>query len=362
MPANTITNLALDRVYSTTLQAVRDSVAMEIVQSNPLLWHMYRQGAVRYEGGTECRLPVVLTESQNVSAIGTYDTFSTTPEDGPDTSRYPTWYKNRASVVVDNTELAQNRGAYQIVNLLNAKMAISKISMINELSRQLFTTNLGAANELAGLPNFIGIAGTAAQSAQSAAGVVGGITQATYPNWQNQFGTMTAFGTDGLDTWEQIYMDASKKSTHPDIILTDPQVYRFFKRLVAPNQAERDKALWDQGFQNLLFEGTPVVPEEQLDQTGRTYFLTTTGKRSVNDFNLKPEHFTVPGKNPFVQGKATGVGLQLAILTHDDFRMTDFMTPPNSDVIIAHTYFTSMLTASSLARQGISQFTGAIQF
>ena len=173
---------------------------------------------------------------------------------------------------------------------------------------------------------------------------------------------MTAFGTDGLDVWEQLYMDASKKSTHPDIILTDPTVYRFFKRLVAPNQAERDKALWDQGFQNLLFEGTPVVPEEQLAGTGHTYMLTTTGKRQVNDFNLKPEHFSTPGKNPMVQGKATGVGLQLAILEHDDFRMTDFMTPPNSDVIIAHTYFTAMLTASSLARQAVSEFSGAIQF
>ena len=45
MAANTIGSppgeLALNRVYSTTLQAVRDSVAMEIVQANPLLWHMY---------------------------------------------------------------------------------------------------------------------------------------------------------------------------------------------------------------------------------------------------------------------------------------------------------------------------------
>jgi hypothetical protein len=352
MPASSAT-ISFDRVYSTTLQAVRDTVAMEIVQSNPLLWHMYRQGAVQYEGGTECRLPVVLTESSNVSAISTYETFSTTPEDGPDTARYPTWYKNRASVVVDNTELSQNRGAYQIVNLLNAKMAISKISLMNELSRQLFASNATAPKEIAGLPQFISSTGTGL--------TVGGIAQASYANWQNQFGTMTAFGTDGLDTWEQIYMDASKKGTHPDIILVDPRVYRFFKRLVAPNQAERDKALWDQGFQNLLFEGTPVVPEEQL-VAGECYFLTTTGKRGVNDFNLKPEHFTVPGKNPLVQGKATGVGLQLGVLSNDDFRMTDFMTPPNSDVIMAHQYFTCMLTASSLARQGISTFTGTVQF
>jgi hypothetical protein len=258
--------------------------------------------------------------------------------------------------VVDNTELSQNRGPYEIVNLLNAKMAISKISLINELNRQLYTSNAAAPKELNGLPDLIGTAGT------GTGGSVGGITQAAYPNWQNQFGSITAFGTDGLDTWTELYMDCSKKGTHPDLIVTSPTVYRFFKRLTAPNQEERDRALWDQGFQNLLFEGTPVVPDDQLEGTGLTYMLTTTGKRAVNDFNLKAEYFTVPGKNPLVQGKATGVGLQLAILSHDDFRMTDFMTPPNSDVIISHTYFTAMLTASSLARQGVSSFSGTIQF
>ena len=54
--------------------------------------------------------------------------------------------------------------------------------------------------------------------------------------------------------------------------------------------------------------------------------------------------------------------MQLAILSNDDFRMTDFMTPPNSDVIMAHQYFTCMLTASSLARQGVTEFSGTIQF
>ena len=373
MPTTTINGLALDRVYSTTMHVQRDTVAMEIVQANPLLWHFYRQGAVQYQGGTECRLPVVLQESQNVGAIGTYATFSTSPEDGPDTARYPTWYKNRSSVVVDNTELSQNRGPQQIVNLLQAKLAIAKISMINDLNRQLYADG-GAATGTAGANTLElnGVASMGEQIAATAAGQgttgqqsVGGIDKragtTAASNWWNQFGQISAFGTDGLDVWEEIYMDCSTKGTHPDIILCDPRVYRFFKRLVAPNQEERDKALWDQGFQNLLFEGTPVVPDEELS-SGEAYFLTTTGKRAVNDFNLKPEYFSVPGKNPLAKGAATGIGMQLAILSNDDFRMTDFMTPPNSDVIIAHTYFTGMLTTSSLARQGVTNFSGTVQF
>ena len=358
--------IPFDRVYSTTAAAERSTVAMEIVQSNPLLWHFYRQGSLIYEGGTECRVPVVLTESQNVGAIGTYATFATTPEDGPDKARYHTWYKNRASMVIDNTELAQNRGKYQIVNLLQAKMAIAKISMINDLSRQLHGTggtqfipaNAGvAALELNGLASMIEPLPPAAPQVQTP----GGISKVAFPRWQNQFGSITAFGTDGLDVWEQVYMNCSQRGTHPDIMLTDPAVYRFFKRLVAPNQEERDVALWNQGFENLLFNGTPVVPDEELAGSGGlTYFLTASGKRGVTDFNLKPEYFEVPGKNPLVQGKGTGIGLQLAILQSDDFRQTEFLTPPNSDVILSHTYFTSMLVSSSMGRQGVTNFAGGV--
>ena len=370
MPAVTA-NIAFDRVYSTTAAAERSTVAMEIVQSNPLLWHMYRQGSIIYEGGTECRVPIVLSESSNVGAIGTYATFATTPEDGPDKARYHSWYKNRASMVIDNTELAQNRGKYQIVNLLQSKMAISKISMVNDLARQMYADG-GAESatsvtplELNGLDSMLDLLAFGNQGTGLGGGVinVGGISKAAYPAvWQNRYGQITAFGTDGLDVWEEVYMDCSKKGTHPDIILTDPQVYRFFKRLVAPNQEERDIAMWNQGFENLLFNGTPVVPDEELAASGKTFFLTTSGKRGVSDFNLKPEYFEVPGKNPLVQGKGTAIGLQLAILSSDDFRQTEFMTPPNSDVILSHTYFTSMLVASSLARQGCVDFSGAIQF
>lgn len=357
MPAVTAT-IPFDRVYSTTAAAERSTVAMEIVQANPLLWHMYRQGAVIYEGGTECRVPVVLNESQNVGAIGTYATFSTTPEDGPDKARYPTWYKNRASMVIDNTELAQNRGKYQIVNLLKAKQAIAKISLVNELSRQMYQNNAARPLELNGLQTgFFEFAAEAAQNA-TVGGILKGPGAAGYARWRNRYGLMAAFGTDGLDRWEEVYMDCSQRGTHPDIMLTDPTVYRFFKRLVAPNQEERDVALWNQGFENLLFNGTPVVPDEELDGTGQTYFITTTGRRTVTDFNLKSEYFEVPGQNPLVQGKATGVGMQLAILKDDDFRQTAFLTPPNSDVILSHLYFTAMLTTSSEGRQGCTDFGG----
>ena len=346
--ASTTANITFDRLYSTTAAIHRKTLAMEIVQSNALLWHLYRQGAVTYAGGTEVRQPVVLQESANVGAIGLYSTFSTAPEDGPTIARYPTWYKNRASCVFDETELGQNEGPERILDLLKVKLAISKISMINDLNRQLYGDNAATPLELNGLQSgFIEFVPEGAQ-----AGTVGGISKAATPTWRNRYGTITTFSTNGLRVWEQVYMDCSSHGTHPDIMITDPQVYRFFKELVAPNQARADISLWNNGFENLLFNSTPVVPEPQLAGTGQTYFLTTSGRRQVTDFNLKPEYFSAPGKNPAVKSTGTGTGLQLAILRKDDFRMTDFRYPPDSDTLLAHLFFTGMLVTSSESRQG----------
>ena len=347
MPSTTA-SITFDRLYSTTAAIHRKTLAMEIVQSNALFWHLYRQGAVTYQGGTEVRQPVVLEESANVGAIGLYSTFSTTPEDGPDTARFPTWYKNRASCVFDETELAQNSGPERILDLLKVKLAIAKISMVNDLNRQLYADNSASPLEINGLQSdFIEFATEATQT-----GTPGGISKAAYPNWRNRYGEITTFSSNGLRVWEEVYMDCSTHGTHPDIMLTDPQVYRFYKELVAPNQERADKALWDQGFENLMFNNCPVVPEPQLAGTGQTYFLTTSGRREVSDFNLKPEWFSAPGKNPAARSTGTGIGLQLAILRKDDFRMTDFRYPPDSDTLLAHLFFTGMLVTSSENRQG----------
>ena len=347
MAANTA-SITFDRLYSTTAAIHRKTLAMEIVQSNALLWHMYRQGAVTYSGGTEVRQPVVLKESSNVGAIGLYSSFATAPEDGPDTARFPTWYKNRASCVFDETELGQNSGPEQILDLLKVKLAIAKTSMVNDINRQLYADNTASPLEINGLQSdFIEFRSEATQ-----VGTVGGISKAAYSNWRNRYGTITTFSTDGLRVWEQVYMDCSSGGTHPDIIMVDPQVYRFFKELVAPNQERKDIELWNAGFENLMFNSTPVVPEPQLAGTGQCYFLTTTGRRAVTDFNLKPEYFSTPGKNPAVKSAGTGTGLQLAILRKDDFRMTDFRYPPDSDTLLAHMFFTCMLVTSSEKRQG----------
>jgi hypothetical protein len=342
----------------------RKQAVYDIIQQNPLLYTFYRTGSVTYQGGTEVRVPVVLQETVNTSEIGTYETFATTPENGPETARYPNWFKRRASIVFDETELGQNEGKHKLLDLLQTKKQIMQISLANEIEAGLHNGNAGAANVFDGLiadalftSGFIQFRTEATQ-----AGTTGGLDRAVYSKWRNKYQTISAFSVDGMTSWLELYMECSEQGTHPNLIVTDPAVYRFYDRYVSPNQQRRDKAMWDAGFENVLFRGTPVVPDPELAGTGRSLFLTMNGKRMVDDFNMKPEHFSKPGKNPLARSTGAGIGLQLAILRKDDFRMTPFRYPANSDTLLQHTFFTSMLCCSSLARQGASAFSGTVQY
>jgi|DEB0MinimDraft_6_1074348.scaffolds.fasta_scaffold00107_11 hypothetical protein len=354
----------LNRVYTTTAEHRKKEVVFDIVQASPTLMHMFNQGAYKLVGGTEVKCPVVLKESSNVRSISKYETHTSAPQDAPQEARYVGWYKLWGGMVLDKTEMSENAkaGGAQVVSLVETHETQMCISVKNDMSRQFFADNSSAAKDLNGLESHLDFDTTANQTRTVGNIPKAGAASNAYANWVNQFGQITAFGTDGLEVMEEVYMDASELGTHPDIGPCDPAVYRFYKETVAPNQRERDKKLWDQGFLNLMFNGMALVPEHQLKNTGKLFMLTTTGRRKVDDYNLSASDFEGPDALRGPMGKATGIGFQLYFLRDDFFRFTDFMTPPNADVAIRNMYCSWVLGNASQRRQGCINFSGTVQF
>ena len=360
MPAVTA-SIALSDVYSTTAVHIRPDVALEIVEGIPLIAHMYRQKAVRYVGSPEVRCPVVINENDpNVSDLAKYGTFTTAPTDGPDTARYDRDSYNgtvRSSFVIAKEDIADNKGAEQIVSLTSAKMAQAKQSLMNKLSTNLYTAKAGDA--MRGLPNFIEATAEASQT-----GTVGGISKAAHAHWRNRYREITAFANDGIRRWTQCFLDCSDQGSHPDIMLTDPDVFILYDELMLPRQGDNfDTMLYDLGFANLLFRGCPVVPDPALAGTGYTYFLTTTGKRGPEELGLKPEHFAEPGKNPVIKGQLKAVeGLALYVRPDHDFVLEGPYDLSFQQRVLSWNFIWSgMLGTGSLKRQGLTAFTGAVQ-
>jgi hypothetical protein len=355
--------IALNRVYTTTAEHRARKVIFEFLQASPTLMHFFNVGAYKLVGGTEILCPVALKPSTNVRSISTYETHASAPQDVPQEARYPGWKKLWGGMILDKTEMAQNAvDETKVVSLIETSETHLKISVKNEMARQLYADNASAPKDLNGLDSHLDFAVTASQTRTVGNIPKAGAASNAYENWYNQFGQISAFGDDGLSTMEEVYMEASELGTHPNIGPTDPATYRFYKEVVAPNQRERDKKLWDQGFENLMFNNMPIVPEHSLKNTGKMYMLTTTGSRRVTDYNLSPDDFEGPQALRGPMGTATGVGFQLYFLRDDFFRFTEFMTPPNADVAIRNMYCSWILGNASQRRQACINYSGAVQF
>ena len=306
----------LDRVYATTAEAIRPEVARELARCNALTAHMYRQKAVKYQGGSEYRIPVSLLDNTGVVSIAPYGTFTATPQDNPLNARY-TFLGDGTTLVAPwtlaKTEMAQNAdSAYKVVDLTKSTMVQAADSLGAELSRQLFT--LQAGQTLRGLPNFIEASAPAAQTLSP-----GGIAKATYARWRNWFRQIATWSVDGEAQVRGAILDCSMGGSIPDIILSGQEAYLLMEASLLPNQRDFDKGLANLGYKAVEFYGTPWAPDTQLAGADEIYVLTTTGKREIGEFSLKPEFFAVPGKNPIAKDVTGIVGFHLVILPDHDF-------------------------------------------
>jgi len=360
----TSATLNLVNVLATTLPKIVPKVTCDIMRAHPLLVHCIRSGAFTVEdGGTEIRCPVVLEDSANTGAIALYESFGITPNDVPDTARYAGWPKYRFSWTLDQTEIDQNSGPQKVIDLADTKQTQALHTFLAGISADLMADGTAfPAKRLKGIETFIEF-DTQAQQVVNAT-TPGGLPKATYANWRNQYGAISAFGTDGLDTWNTVWRACSSQGLHPDILITDDVVYGFYEKEMSPKQALFDASLAEFGYTNMMFKEAPVVYDrDNLTASGKTFFLTTTGKTVKG--GISPEMFTVPGLNALPKNKGNGFGFQLHFLKQKSggmLRIDKPQKPVNQDAVVVNGFLNPLLSCSSIKRQGGTSFSGAVQY
>jgi len=298
-----------------------------------------------------------------------FGTYSATPEDSPDTARwdYATHQGiTRAFIKLSKDEMAKNsQSGHQVLSLVNAKKAIAVEGLAQEITRQLFGDSTDAsagANDMFGLKQFVPDTPEANQT-----GDVAGISRADYSRWRSRRGSqITAFNTDGEEVWSQTLLDCSKLGrSRPDLMPSDEGVYLLYDRWQQPSLKDQDMGLADLGFDNILYRGVPVVIEAELNGTGFTYFLTTTGRRRPRaaSFSMKPEHFKNPGRNPKIANNLQSVvGLHLCVLPDHDFVMEGpYDLGWQQAALQWNIVFSGFPATGSLQRLGLSSFSGTVE-
>lgn len=293
-----------------------------------ILW-MYMKKRVKEAGGRDIRVPI--THSKN-DTVGRWnmggEQVDTTGQDNQTTAVFP-WRGYKAALVLNNTDIAQNSGAEQIVDLIEAETENAQDSLMDKLDIDSFLAgeSTDSGETKAGIQ---GLLAAISKGANNVSGGYGGITRVGASGGKNS-PTGNAFWNSAVQAansnstvthWRtSMTMDNSTVLTlaklfelagvlaQPDLFVTSQTIYNKYASLLTTIQREMvDEEVGKAGFTSLQFNFKPFVVAENIDAVTSIYALTMRY-------------------------------WDLYVLRGYNFKATPFKTPINQDSIVKHIFF-----------------------
>lgn len=280
MPVNLSLTEALDNLYTTTWQNMKDTVRDQIFDAIPFWFWLKEKGRMEtVEGGRFLTEPLQYDKSDSIKWIGRGGTAPTHDFQFLTLAKYD-WRYLVASVVRFGVDDQQNRGRNEIMNLMNAKLENTKNAAASEMETRLFGGSgaVSAGTTTDSNPAFDGLQYLVPDDPTAAANAAGGIDPSTYTWWRNQATNMTgkSFATYGVSYMRTLLNNCTKnlKMDAPDLILSGQTPYEMYEDSILPQYRITNNKLGDMGFENIQFKGRPMVWSPSCANT-RLYMLNT---------------------------------------------------------------------------------------
>jgi hypothetical protein len=261
-----------DTLYSTTWQNMRERAIDQIFKATPLTYRLYQKGIKRESGGRWIGYQLLYGQNSTVKTIGiggavdvVNDELITTAKDD--------WKWLIANVIRYFGEDTMNQGKQQIMNMVQAKLKVCELSLVDALETMLIRgpgSLTAAGTDLNGLCTFI---------TQDGTGSPGGIDASTYTWWKNQFtdATNTTVATIMADV-QALYNTCSIGNDHPTLLLGTQLMYEFYERRLQNILRTYDTSLGDLGFEALRYKGaawtfSPTIVASLTNGAGGAVFV-----------------------------------------------------------------------------------------
>lgn len=236
--------VSIDQLNAITHKYIMPKLHDNIFDSNPLLKKLKEGGSYKsIAGGVTIDVPLNYAAATSGWYSGA-DTLSTTDVENMTAASYA-WKSLFAGVTISEEDELKNSGDAAALNLLKSKMQIAEKSLKDDLGTGLFSDGTDAKS-IVGLRDIV-----------AADQTVGGISQSTNSWWQAQIDSTTT--TLSISAMNTVYQDASVDSEVPNYGVTTRALYNSYYALLQPQQRFMDSKTAEGGFQNLMFNGVPIV-------------------------------------------------------------------------------------------------------
>lgn len=289
MPASSQT-VTYSTIAALALDQLSDQISDAISTSNAAFFFYKKKGNWEgtKSGGRQLRKSV-LYQLQTVRPLGSYGSVNVNPTDGH-TSVYYDWVQTAVPVSFTDMEEFQTSGSESIQSIVKAKYQQAKASLDDFMSRSLlrgqgdidtssFTTALTSPIDgsvfVDPLFKLVAFDPTASLT-------VGGVDQSTNLWWRNQSvdsaaSTLSAFLAELRTLHVRCQRGGGGKYKAPDFHLVDERGYNVYEKALALTHRNPDYNKADIPFENVLFKGAPVIPDELMPDVKNGSTTVTDG-------------------------------------------------------------------------------------
>lgn len=237
--------LTHDQLTAITKKYYLKKLADSIFDGDPLLQRLKKKGRyISVNGGTSIMVPLNYALT---TAAGWYtgaETLSTTDNEQITAAEYQ-WKQGYANISISRDEELKNSGDAQVLDLLKSKVKIAEKTLADYLQGGLYHSGTNAKS----------IVGTGLFLSES--NTVGGISQASYSWWQAQVDATTTTLT--MPSMQAVWNDCTIDNKSPTVLMATRANFNRYYGLLQPQQRFVDGETAKGGFQNLLFNGAPMI-------------------------------------------------------------------------------------------------------
>jgi hypothetical protein len=271
----------------------------------PTFEYLNTKGRVTLDGGATIVMPLEVSKNAGAAFYDGYDLLSTAPVDHLTAGQYQ-WRLASVPVSISGKETdIQNRGESAIINLLESKQRNAEKSLRDLINQKLHGASNGA-KDIRSLATLI-----------DATSTVGDINSTTNSYWQANVATGGVFSAVGIATWRTMYNTLKNRGGNPDMIITTQTVHEAYEATMSPQIRYTSLETGETKFKDLEFAGAKVRFDDQC-ASGVSYFL---------DSDV----------------------IQLFVHENRNFKLNDFVRPPDQDAVVAQ-YLVALELATSNRR------------
>ena len=253
--------MAFNRTFleSVTQKHIVPRMADAVFKGCPFAYFLRENHTIKLAGGRNIVLPLILKEA-NASWYDGVDVADLEVVE-PENSAQFDWKWLRVMFTIPETDLDKNGGEDGVINILEARKEWAELTLIENLSDGLYGTNSSNSKQMDGLQNMFGATGTA----------YGDLTDTDFVSPAAWLVNDTAPLTGNtLDEEEMRRMRGAvtRGASKPNFGTCNFPVYNTIWRLPQNDQRFGMEKVANIGFDHVVFEGMPIVPDEHAAGSG----------------------------------------------------------------------------------------------